>query len=57
MKKPSPTMSKSVKKGEAKETVKRRAPRPLDISWLRAISGLLAPEWDSANDHENFDSL
>ena len=37
-------------------TVRVRKAEPFDLAWHRAISPTLA-EWDSANDHENFDDL
>ena len=36
--------------------VRVRKAEPFDLAWHRAISPTLA-EWDSANDHENFDDL
>jgi antitoxin PrlF len=33
-----------------------RKAEPFDLAWHRAISPTL-PEWDSPNDHENFDDL
>src|ERR1035441_6596294 len=37
-------------------SVRLRKAEPFDLAWHRAISPTLA-EWDSANDHENFDDL
>jgi AbrB family looped-hinge helix DNA binding protein len=36
--------------------VRVRKAEPFDLAWHRAISSTLA-EWDSTNDHENFDDL
>ena len=36
--------------------VRVRKAEPFDLAWHRAISPTVA-EWDSANDHENFDDL
>jgi antitoxin PrlF len=36
--------------------VRVRNAEPFDLAWHRAISRTLA-EWDSTNDHENFDDL
>jgi bifunctional DNA-binding transcriptional regulator/antitoxin component of YhaV-PrlF toxin-antitoxin module len=36
--------------------VRVRKAEPIDLAWHRAISSTLA-EWDSTNDHENFDDL
>jgi antitoxin PrlF len=36
--------------------VRVRKAEPFDLAWHRAIPTTLA-EWDSANDHENFDDL
>ena len=36
--------------------VRVRKAEPFDPAWHRAISPTLA-EWDSTNDHENFDDL
>ena len=33
-----------------------RKAEPFDLAWHRALSPTLA-EWDSTNDHENFDAL
>ena len=33
-----------------------RKAEPFDLAWHRALSPTLA-EWDSTNDHENFDDL
>jgi antitoxin PrlF len=36
--------------------VRVRKAEPFDLAWHQAISPTLA-EWDSTNDHENFDNL
>ena len=36
--------------------VRVRKAEPFDLAWHRVISPTLA-EWDSVNDHENFDDL
>jgi AbrB family looped-hinge helix DNA binding protein len=36
--------------------VRVRKAEPFDLAWHRAIPPTLA-EWDSTNDHENFDDL
>jgi AbrB family looped-hinge helix DNA binding protein len=36
--------------------VRVRKAEPFDLTWHRAVSRTVA-EWDSANDHENFDDL
>jgi antitoxin PrlF len=36
--------------------VRVRKAEPFDLAWHRAIPPTLA-EWDSTNDHENFDAL
>jgi AbrB family looped-hinge helix DNA binding protein len=36
--------------------VRVRKAEPFDLAWHRAISSTLA-EWESPNDHENFDDL
>ena len=36
--------------------VRLRKAGPFDLAWHRAIPPTLA-EWDSTNDHENFDAL
>ena len=38
-------------------SVRVRKAEAFDLEWHRAISQTLAPEWDSAYDHENFDDL
>jgi hypothetical protein len=38
------------------DTVRVRKAEPFDPAWHRALSPTLA-EWDSTNDHENFDDL
>ena len=38
-------------------TVRVRKAEPFDVSWHRASSQTLTPEWDSEYDHENFDDL
>jgi len=38
-------------------SVRVRKAEPFDLEWHRALSSTLAPEWDSAYDHENFDEL
>ena len=38
-------------------SVRVRKAEPFDLEWHRAIAQTLAPEWDSAYDHENFDDL
>jgi AbrB family looped-hinge helix DNA binding protein len=37
-------------------SVRVRKAEPFDLAWHRAISPTLA-EWDSTNDHEDFDNL
>jgi hypothetical protein len=61
-----PMTSKTTSKGQTalpKETRDKlgvhsgvRKAEPFDLAWHRAPSPTLA-EWDSANDHENFDDL
>ena len=38
------------------DSVRVRKAEPFDLAWHRSISPTLA-EWDSVNDHENFDDL
>ena len=39
-----------------RNAVRLRKAEPFDLAWHRAISPTLA-EWDSTNDHGNFDAL
>ena len=38
-------------------SIRVRKAEPFDLEWHRALSQTLAPEWDSAHDHENYDDL
>ena len=38
-------------------SVRVRKAEPFDLTWHRAVSQTLTPEWDSPYDHENFDDL
>jgi hypothetical protein len=55
-----PMTSKITSKGQTTpgegDTVRVRKAEPFDPAWHRALSPTLA-EWDSTNDHENFDDL